>query len=42
MDAGVYAKDSFVGECGAALALLGQSNRQIYALVEVAGAWVRD
>ena len=32
VDAGVYAKDTFVEECGTALALLGQSNKQINAL----------
>ena len=32
VDAGVYAKDEFVEECGTALALLGQSNKQINAL----------
>ena len=36
--AGVYVKDKFIEECGTALSLLGQSNRQISALVGIAGA----
>ena len=32
MDAGVYAMGMFFKECGTALALLGRSDRQFYAL----------